>query len=40
MCGEGEDFSSFRIGLFGLDKLADVEGTVARLEARLDQLGR
>jgi aspartate aminotransferase-like enzyme len=40
MCGEGDDFSSFRIGLFGLDKLADVEGTVARLEARLDQLGR
>jgi aspartate aminotransferase-like enzyme len=40
MCGEGDDFSSFRIGLFGLDKLADVEGTVSRLEARLDQLGR
>src|SRR3954469_989689 len=40
MCGEGDDFSSFRIGLFGLDKLADVEGTVGRLEARLDQLGR
>jgi aspartate aminotransferase-like enzyme len=40
MCGEGEDFSSFRIGLFGLDKLADVQGTVARLEAGLDQLAR
>jgi aspartate aminotransferase-like enzyme len=40
MCGEGDDFSSFRIGLFGLDKLADVDGTVGRLEARLDQLGR
>ena len=40
MCGEGDDFSSFRIGLFGLDKLADVDGTVARLEARLDQLDR
>ena len=40
MCGEGDDFSSFRIGLFGLDKLADVEGTVRRLEARLDQLDR
>jgi aspartate aminotransferase-like enzyme len=39
MCGEGDDFSSFRIGLFGLDKLADVDGTVGRLEARLDQLG-
>jgi aspartate aminotransferase-like enzyme len=40
MCGEGDDFSSFRIGLFGLDKLADVNGTVGRLEARLDQLSR
>ena len=39
MCGESDDFSSFRIGLFGLDKLADVDGTVARLEARLDRLG-
>ena len=40
MCGEGDDYSSFRIGLFGLDKLADVNGTVGRLEARLDQLSR
>jgi aspartate aminotransferase-like enzyme len=39
MCGEGDDFSSFRIGLFGLDKLADVDGTLGRLEAGLDQLG-
>ena len=38
MCGEGDDFSSFRIGLFGLDKLTDVAGTVRRLEAHLDQL--
>jgi aspartate aminotransferase-like enzyme len=35
MCGEGEDFSTFRVGLFGLDKLNDVDGTVARLEAHL-----
>jgi aspartate aminotransferase-like enzyme len=35
MCGEGDDFSTFRVGLFGLDKLTDVDGTVARLEARL-----
>jgi aspartate aminotransferase-like enzyme len=35
MCGEGDDFSTFRIGLFGLDKLLDVDGTVERLEARL-----
>jgi aspartate aminotransferase-like enzyme len=35
MCGEGDDFSTFRIGLFGLDKLTDVDGTVQRLEAHL-----
>lgn len=29
-CGERSDFSTFRLGLFGLDKLADVDGTVAR----------
>ncbi len=34
-CGEGEDFQTFRVGLFGLDKLADVDGTVARFEAAL-----
>jgi len=32
MCDEPADFSTFRIGLFGLDKLGDVEGSVARLE--------
>ena len=37
-CGEPDDFSTFRIGLFGLDKLADVDGTVARLEAALDAM--
>lgn len=35
MCGEGDDFSTFRIGLFGLDKLTDVDGTVERLRAHL-----
>ena len=35
MCGEGDDFSTFRVGLFGLDKLSDVDGTVERLEAHL-----
>ena len=35
MCGERDDFSTFRLGLFGLDKLTDVDGTVARLEAHL-----
>jgi len=40
MCGERDDFSTFRIGLFGLDKLSDVDGTVARLETALDKLAR
>ncbi|SMO51832.1 aminotransferase class V-fold PLP-dependent enzyme [Paracoccus laeviglucosivorans] len=34
--GEGEGFRSFRIGLFGLDKLADVDGTLARLIPAFD----
>ena len=37
-CDEPADFKTFRIGLFGLDKLADVAGTVARLERALDQI--
>lgn len=40
MCGEPEDLSTFRIGLFGLDKLTDVDGTVARLRDALEQLAR
>lgn len=36
MCGEGDDFSTFRVGLFGLDKLTDVDGTVQRLAAHLE----
>jgi aspartate aminotransferase-like enzyme len=35
MCGEPADYRAFRIGLFGLDKLYDVDGTVARLEEAL-----
>jgi len=35
-CDEGPDFRSFRIGLFGLDKLEDVDGTVQRLTTALD----
>ncbi len=35
-CDEGEGFSTFRIGLFGLDKLYDVDGTVARLKRAVD----
>ena len=37
MCGEPADYRAFRIGLFGLDKLTDVEGTVTRLEKALRQ---
>ena len=33
---EPQGFSTFRIGLFGLDKLYGVDATVARLEAALD----
>jgi aspartate aminotransferase-like enzyme len=35
MCNEPTDYRAFRIGLFGLDKLSDVDGTVARLEEKL-----
>lgn len=38
-CDEPADYSTFRLGLFGLDKLADVDGTVARLADGLDRLG-
>ena len=31
-CDEPADFSTFRLGLFGLDKLRDVDATLARLE--------
>ena len=37
-CDEGADFQTFRIGLFGLDKLHDVDATVGRLAAALDRL--
>jgi aspartate aminotransferase-like enzyme len=37
MCGEPPDYRAFRIGLFGLDKLGDVDGTVARLTKALTQ---
>ena len=37
-CDEGDDYRSFRLGLFGLDKLYDVDASVARLEAALDQV--
>jgi aspartate aminotransferase-like enzyme len=37
-CDEPADFRSFRIGLFGLDKLGNVERTVATLKDALDRL--
>jgi aspartate aminotransferase-like enzyme len=36
MCDEPADFKTFRIGLFGLDKLKNVERTVATFERALD----
>jgi len=37
-CDEPADFSTFRLGLFGLDKLYDVDGTVNRLTKVLDEV--
>ena len=38
-CDEPADFKSFRIGLFGLDKLHNIERTVQHLEKALSQIG-
>ncbi|BFO53833.1 aminotransferase class V-fold PLP-dependent enzyme [Acidovorax sacchari] len=37
-CGEGPDFQTFRIGLFGLDKWRNVDRTVGHLAAALDRI--
>ena len=37
-CDEPADFQTFRIGLFGLDKLGNVERTVSRLEEALGRV--
>lgn len=37
-CDEPADFSTFRLGLFGLDKLNDVDAAVARFEETLDKV--
>ena len=37
-CDEPEDFRTFRLGLFGLDKLYDVDATLARLKRVLNQV--
>ena len=36
--GERDDYSTFRLGLFGLDKLQNIDRTVASLEAALDEV--
>jgi aspartate aminotransferase-like enzyme len=38
MCDEGDDYSSFRIGLFGLDKLTNVDRTVETFAKALADL--
>jgi len=38
-CDEPTDFMTFRIGLFGLEKLHNVERSVGHLAAALDQMG-
>ena len=39
-CDEGADFRTFRLGLFGLEKLSRIEETVQPLEAALKTLGK
>jgi len=38
MCDEPEDFRTFRLGLFGLDKLHNIDRTVAYLSDTLDRM--
>ncbi|APW41452.1 aminotransferase class V-fold PLP-dependent enzyme [Rhodoferax saidenbachensis] len=38
-CDEPADFSTFRVGLFGLEKLHNVERSVQHLATALDQMG-
>ncbi|WP_420427687.1 alanine--glyoxylate aminotransferase family protein [Algiphilus sp.] len=38
MCGEPEAFLTFRVGLFGLDKLYDVDATIERFSAGVDRV--
>ena len=38
-CGEGDDFRTFRVGLFGLDKLKDIDRTVETFGAVLATMG-
>jgi len=36
--GEPDNFKTFRLGLFGLDKLTDIDGAVQRFESALEQV--
>ena len=36
--GEPDNFKTFRLGLFGLDKLTDIDGAVTRFESALDEV--
>jgi aspartate aminotransferase-like enzyme len=38
-CDEPADFSTFRVGLFGLEKLHNIDRSVGHLAAALDQMG-
>ena len=38
MCDEPADFQTFRLGLFGLDKLYDVDATLGRLARVIDKV--
>lgn len=37
-CGEPDSFKTFRLGLFGFDKLKDVDGTVERFKNTFEQV--
>jgi len=37
-CDEGDDYQTFRLGLFGLDKLKDVDAVVEKLEQAINQV--
>lgn len=38
MCDEPSDFSTFRLGLFGLDKMHDVDTAIGKIETALQQI--
>ena len=38
MCDEPADFSTFRLGLFGLDKLKDKDAALAKIDAALEHI--